>query len=605
MTKGELYRGNDAVVKILSLEGDEIFVIDCKGTKMPKWMDAEELNGAVPVGVDALQPARKASELSDKELAVARKRYSMIAGILPCVSDDNMRNRLITRYCVYYQVSRRTITGYLCKFLVYEDIGVLADRLKVQKKKPLTKEQKNMRWAINKFYYTRRKNPLTYAYIELLKAKYCDSDGKLLEGYPTMSQFRYFFQKTRKRQTEIISREGIKEYQLNHRPLLGDGVQEMATSIGWGMLDGTVCDIYLVDESGHLVGRPVLQVCVDAYEGLCCGYSLLWEGGVYSVRELMLNTVTEKAGHCKKFGITITPEQWPCHQLPGVIVTDRGSEFISYNFEQITELGSQLVSLSSFSANMKGPVEKLFDLVQEAYKPYLKGKGVIEPDFQKRGAVDYRKQASLTMEQFEKIVIRCIIFHNCKRILENFPFTERMVEAKVRPYASDIWNYCLSHAGANLISVTKEQLILTLLPRTKGQFSRKGLKVNGMRYKCDGYTEQYLAGGAVTVAYNPDDVSEVYLVKDNYRKFELIERRYQGKTLTDVESEKTKQSGHVKSFSHEQLQAKIDLANSIEVIASHGKYSGDVQMKSVRTTRKKERIARHRDLIQEVMKDDN
>ena len=429
-------------------------------------------------------------------------------------------------------------------------------------------------------------------------------DGQLLPGYPTMSQFRYFFQKNRKKQTEIISREGIKEYQLNHRPLLGDGVQEMATSIGWGMLDGTICDIYLVNDSGHLIGRPVLQVCVDAYEGLCCGYSLLWEGGVYSVRELMLNTVTDKVGHCKKFGITIAPEQWPCHQLPGVIVTDRGSEFISYTFEQITELGCQLISLSSFSANMKGPVEKLFDLIQESYKPYLKGKGVIEPDFQKRGAMDYRKQACLTMDQFEKIVIQCIIYHNCQRVLEHFPFTEQMLRDKVKPYASDIWNYSLEQAGANLIPVMKQQLALTLLPRTEGKFTRQGLRTNGMRYRCDGYTEEYLNGGTATVAYNPDDVSEVYLVSDGYRKFDLIERRYEGKQLSEVEALKSEHSGHVKSFSKEQLQAKIDLANSIEVIAGHCKNSNNIQMKGIRQTRQKERTTRHRDLVQEVIVDD-
>ena len=50
------------------------------------------------------------------------------------------------------------------------------------------------------------------------------------------------------------------------------------------MLDGTVCDIYLVDDAGHLVGRPILLACVDAYTSFCYGYSLLWEGGVRPVK---------------------------------------------------------------------------------------------------------------------------------------------------------------------------------------------------------------------------------------------------------------------------------------------------------------------------------
>ena len=40
------------------------------------------------------------------------------------------------------------------------------------------------------------------------------------------------------------------------------------------MLDATVCDIYLVNESGTIVGRPILTLCVDAYSGVICGYLL-------------------------------------------------------------------------------------------------------------------------------------------------------------------------------------------------------------------------------------------------------------------------------------------------------------------------------------------
>lgn len=93
-----------------------------------------------------------------------------------------------------------------------------------------------------------------------------------------------------------ISRDGIKDYQRNNRPLLGDGVQEFAPAIGTAMLDGTICDIYLVNESGQLVGRPVLVIACDANTSLCLGYSLLWEGGTYSLQTLMLNILEDKVG---------------------------------------------------------------------------------------------------------------------------------------------------------------------------------------------------------------------------------------------------------------------------------------------------------------------
>ena len=78
--------------------------------------------------------------------------------------------------------------------------------------------------------------------------------------------------------------------------------------------------------------------------------------------------------------------------------------------------------------------------------------------------------------------------------------------------------------------------MLTLLPRTTGRFSRSGLKVNKLRYHCEGYTEQYLSGGDVTVAYNPEDVTSVWLLKDGaYTEFTIIASRFKSKDLTVVQ----------------------------------------------------------------------
>ena len=119
------------------------------------------------------------------------------------------------------------------------------------------------------------------------------------------------------------------------------------------------------------------------------------------------------------------------------MVTDMGSEFIGETFEQITELGVTLISLPAFRPDLKGPIEKLFDMVQEKFKDALKGKGVIMPDFQERGAHDYRKDACLTLEEFERIVVRCIVYYNSERVISDYPYTDEMIQEQVRPYACD------------------------------------------------------------------------------------------------------------------------------------------------------------------------
>ena len=186
-------------------------------------------------------------------------------------------------------------------------------------------------------------------------------------------------------------------------------------------------------------------------------------------------------------------------------------------------------------------MEKLFDLVQGSFKPYLRGKGVIESDFQKRGIKDYRLDSCLTIEQFEKIIIHTIIYYN-NRVLENFPYTEDMITDGIVPTPAGIWNYQTEYGNSNLLSISKEQLVLTLLPRTEGRFTRKGLVVNKMRYDADGFTEEYLNGGKCTVAFNPDDASKVWMFEEGtYTKFTLIEKKYQGMSVNEVHTQKKKQ----------------------------------------------------------------
>lgn len=604
MQTNRLLKKENSIIRVFETKGEQAFIIDCIKKTMPKWVAASSISDYEECSEGELLAVTN-MQLWDYETLDADSRkfihehYTWIAGVLPFISDEKQRNAVISQIALEQNISKQSIRNYLCLYLVYQDMTALAPkRMFVEKK--LTKDEKNMRWALNKFFYNKNKNSLKTAYTMMLKEKYCDKSCVLLPEHPTFHQFRYYYEKHRNMQTYYISRNGIKNYQRNNRPLTGDGIQSFAPMVGVGMLDATICDIYLVDEVGNLVGRPILTACIDAYSGLCCGYSLTWEGGVYSLRNLMLNVITNKVEWCKKHGIKIEKEQWDCDRLPGTLVTDMGSEYKSETFEQIAELGVKVVNLPPYRPELKGAVEKFFDLVQESYKKHLKGKGVIELDYQERGSHDYRKDACLTMNDFEKIVLRCIIYYNSKRIVDNFPYTDTMLAEKIKPYASEIWNWGRLQMGANLIPVEPQRLILVLLPRTNAKFTRFGLKVNKMRYHCDGYTEQYLQGNNAIVAYNPEDVSCVWLVeKGLYRSFQLIEGRYKDKTLDMVQSLQASQKTMIKNAENDNIQAQIDLAKHIEAIANSICGNSDVNIKNIRSARKREQSKKHIDYVKD------
>lgn len=135
-----------------------------------------------------------------------------------------------------------------------------------------------------------------------------------------------------------------------------------------------------------------------------------------------------------------------------------------------------------------------------------------------------------------------------------------------------------------------------------GRFKRNGLNVNGLRYKNDDprFTESYLTGGDVTVAYNPDDVSECWVIeKGAYIPFGLIERRFAHKSLDAAKALQQARKHSVNAAAADNLQAQLDLAEHIQVITSQSKHT-DVDLKNIRSTRKKERARTQIDYTKEV-----
>lgn len=609
MEKNQLIKWDGVIYRVLAVENDAVLLIDCIKKTMPKWFGLDEISGYEVCSERELREEtgremEREENLKPQQRCVAHERFTVVAGILPFLNDDGMRATVIRKVAEQKEISVQTVRKYLCQYLVYQSISALVPKERTVPERGLTKDEKNFRWALNKFYFTRHKNSLKTAYTYMLKERYCDGEGKLISEYPSYNQFRYFYSKYKNIQNAVISRNGIKDYQRNHRPLLGDGVQEFAPSVGVGMVDATICDIYLVDDAGNLIGRPVLTILTDSFSnGYVMGYSLTWEGGTYSLRDLLLNVIADKKEWCKKFGIFIEREQWDSDRMPSVIVSDMGSEYKSATFSQITELGITLINLPALRPELKSIVERSFQLLQGTAKPYLLDHGYVDKDAGKRLSPDYRRGAKLTIEDYEKVIIYSILYHNCQRILEDYPYTEDMLKAQVQPYPNSIFEWGKKQDGCNLMDVTPRELILILLPRIKGKFTRRGLLVMGLRYdsKEKDFTENYLAGGEAVAAYNPESADNIYLLEDgNFIEFSLIESRFQGKGFGEIKGMMDVQKSIIDAAVHQNLQGRVDLASHIERIVNGKEKSDDVNIKDVRETRKRAVKERHRDFMEEV-----
>ena len=152
-----------------------------------------------------------------------------------------------------------------------------------------------------------------------------------------------------------------------------------------------------------------------------------------------------------------------------------------------------------------------------------------------------------------------------------------------------------------MIAASETEIALTLLPRTDGKFTRYGLVVNRLRYHRDGYKDEYLKGGNCIVAYNPDDVSHIWLKTNNgFEEFSIIETMYTGKTLTEVAEKKQNQDVLIKSEAEGALQAKIQLMAFIENAVEQSTPPPNASIKGIREKRQSEKRKKHRN-IEEVI----
>ena len=153
MKKYDLLRSGDNIIRVLEVRGDWVLVTDCIKRTMPVW-----------VGMDDLDAGQRKAMY---------RRYTMIAPILPFVADDGMRSRLICSVAEEHRVSKQTVRSYLCLYMAYMDVAALAPKRR-EDEQVLTQDEKCMRWALNKFFYTTKKQSLMTAYTMMLKERYCD-----------------------------------------------------------------------------------------------------------------------------------------------------------------------------------------------------------------------------------------------------------------------------------------------------------------------------------------------------------------------------------------------------------------------------------------------
>ena len=102
--KNKLMRKENDVIRVLDVSDDKVFAINCIKLTMPSWYDKSILDGFVFMDEEEIS---EPTDLHAKR--IMHERYTLIAGILPFVTDNKARNEMVCRISEQSNVSKQTI----------------------------------------------------------------------------------------------------------------------------------------------------------------------------------------------------------------------------------------------------------------------------------------------------------------------------------------------------------------------------------------------------------------------------------------------------------------------------------------------------------------
>lgn len=475
-----------AIYRVLLETPAGCWLTDCNGPSPPffevsldryervpapnSWMDEHTITPAQEVRLRMIQPMMDCDD---------------------CISDKTLRYKMAAEAAQQHQTTTRRILRLYYRYLA-------TGRLTQKRTQQASKSNQMIERAIRRYYFGAKRLSLRSAYEMMLLEDYVGPEGGIDSDAPTWSQFRHYYygHSLHKDPQKIIAREGLTKYQRDHRPAWG-------TSSGWRpqpgsyQMDATQADIYLLSRQDRsiVVGRPYIYLAVDTATHLIAGVYIGFSCDETAVMACIEQATMDKVAYCARYGIEITPEQWPSAGMPSEIITDQGREFFGPRMSELCRrYGLEVLTLPPFRPDCKGAVEKTIDLLQQRYKPMLRGRGVIEDDAQERWATDYRTQATLDLDDFARVVIHSVLYLNSGRLVDGKTPAERWTELSPR-----------------LMAVDPQELHIQTLPRDTAKLTRKGLRINRMWYAPDD-ADGLTIGDSYTVAYDPADLRRIHII---------------------------------------------------------------------------------------------
>ena len=269
--------------------------------------------------------------------------------------------------------------------------------------------------------------------------------------------------------------------------------------------DHTKLDIFVVSQSGEVLGRPWLTTVVDTHSRCVVGTYLGMEARSSDVVCLALRHAILPKNYSGGYGLRT---DWGTYGVPQYLYTDGGKEFNSNHLERVaSEL--KIVLCQRRYPSEGGIVERPFGTLNSELLSTLPG---YTGSNVKQRPKQAEKSASLTLEQLDRLIVRYIVERYNQSIdprIGNQTRLGRWEEGRI----------------AQLALLSDRELDICLMRRSKRVVYRGGyIQFSNLTYKgehLEGYTGEW-----VVLRYNPRDITSILIYQMEGSKERFLTRAH-------------------------------------------------------------------------------
>lgn len=405
------------------------------------------------------------SDISDEQLEKAKARYQAIEPLLQS-KRASVRDRAKEINLPY-----RNLYRWLKAYENTNSLVGLIDRKSgwVEGKSRLAKEQEEIvKQVINDFYLTKVRPTVEQTCREVFRI--C-SNKNITK--PSRNAIKLRIQNIEEK--EALKKRGQRELAKNRFTPTPNQFPNADFPLSVVQIDHTPVDLILVDsEYRKPIGRPYLTLAIDVYSRVITGYYLsLDEPSATSVAMCVARSILPKDSLLQQFGIENA--DWTVFGFPQKIHVDNGSDFQSRTFAKACELHNITLEFRPVARpQYGGHIERLIGtFMREVHNI----NGTTFSNIQKRDGYDSEKEASLTLDEFERWLLTFIVkVYNQRK--HNGIGMSPMAKWKMGIFGD------IAHEGIGvpLYPQDSKSLLIDFLPIYERTVQHFGVTIDGLRY---------------------------------------------------------------------------------------------------------------------------